>query len=179
MIDVSVTISPIFDRENKIIGTSTIVRDITTKKAEERFRELESRYQEMVDSINVGVYRSTGDPEGKFIWGNSYLVKILGYTSFEAVRELPIVDIFLQTNGRKELIEELRRSGFVKNRELMLKKSDGSVIYARVTALATFGSHGEISYINGIVEDITENRILSRKLASMQGLSDDNRLPPP
>lgn len=178
IIDVSVTISPIFDRENKIIGTSTIVKDITAKKAEERFRALESRYQEMVDSINVGVYRSTGDPEGKFIWGNSYLVKILGYSSFEAVKELPIVDIFLQTNGRKELIEDLRRSGFVKNRELMLKKSDGSVIYARVTALATFGSQGEISYINGIVEDVTENRVLSRKLASLQGLSEENRLYP-
>lgn len=178
VIDVSVTISPIFDRESKIIGTSTIVKDITAKKAEERIRALESRYQEMVDSINVGVYRSTGDPEGKFIWGNSYLVKILGYSTFEAVREVPIVDIFLQTNGRKELMEELRRSGFVKNRELMLKKSDGSVIYARVTALATFGSHGEISYINGIVEDVTENRVLSRKLASLQGDFNKSRLTP-
>jgi len=177
VIDVSVTISPIFDREREIIGTSTIVKDITAKKAEERFRALELKYQEMVDSINVGVYRSTGDPLGKFIWGNSYLVKILGYPSFEAVRELPISDIFLQTNGRKELIEELRRSGFVKNRELMLKKSDGSVIYARVTALATFGVDGEISYINGIVEDVTENRVLSRKLASLEG-SGENRLSP-
>jgi PAS domain S-box-containing protein len=178
VIDVSVTISPIFYKERNIIGTSTIVKDITTKKTEERFRALESKYKEMVDSINVGVYRSTGDPEGKFIWGNSNLVKILGYSSFEAVRELPIMDIFLRTNGRKELIEDLRRSGFVKNRELMLKKSDGSVIYARVTALATFDPHGEISYINGIVEDVTENRILSRKLASMQGFSEENRLSP-
>lgn len=172
IIDVSVTISPIFDRGREIIGTSTIVKDITAKKAEERFRALESKYQEMVDSINVGVYRSTGDPLGKFIWGNSYLVKILGYSSFEAVREVPVADIFLQTNGRKELIEELRRCGFVKNRELMLKKSDGSVIYVRVTALATFGPEGDISYINGIVEDVTENRVLSRKLASLQGFSE-------
>jgi PAS domain S-box-containing protein len=178
IIDVSATISPIFNREREIIGTSTIVKDITAKKAEERFRALESKYREMVDSINVGVYRSTGDPLGKFIWGNSYLVKILGYSSFEAVREVPIADIFLQTNGRKELIEELRRSGFIKNRELMLKKSDGSVIYVRVTALATFGPDGEITYINGIVEDVTENRVLSRTLASLQGRSDDNRLPP-
>jgi two-component system cell cycle sensor histidine kinase/response regulator CckA len=96
----------------------------------------------------------------------------------EAIRELPVADIFLQTNGRKELIEELRRSGFVKNRELMLKKSDGSILYVRVTALATFGEGGEVSYINGIIEDVTENRVLSRKLASLQGSSDNNRLPP-
>ena len=49
------------------------------------------------------------------------------------------------------------------------------VLYVRVTALATFGSDGEVSYINGIVEDVTENRVLSRKLASLQGSSNDNR----
>jgi len=174
VIDVSVTVSPIFDRDNTIIGTSTIVKDISSKKAEERFRALESRYKDLVDSINVGVYRSTGDPEGKFIWGNSHLVHILGYSSFEAVQEIPISDMFLKTNGRKELIDELKKNGFVKNREMMLKKSDGSVIYTRITALATFSSAGEISYINGIVEDITENRILSRKLASLQGFSEEN-----
>jgi len=174
VIDVSVTVSPIFDRDNTIIGTSTIVKDISSKKAEERFRALESRYKDLVDSINVGVYRSTGDPEGKFIWGNSHLVRILGYSSFEAVQEIPISDMFLKTNGRKELIDELKKNGFVKNREMMLKKSDGSVIYTRITALATFSSAGEISYINGIVEDITENRILSRKLASLQGFSEKN-----
>jgi PAS domain-containing protein len=67
----------------------------------------------------------------------------------------------------------------VKNRELMLKKADGSVLYVRVTALATFGSDGEVAYINGIVEDVTENRVLSRTLASLQGSSNDNRQPHP
>jgi hypothetical protein len=177
LIDVSVTVSPIYDRESNIIGTSTIVKDITARKAEERSRALESKYKDMVDSINVGVYRSTGDPQGKFIWGNSHLVNILGYSSFEAVKDIPIADIFLKTNGRKELIDELKANGFVKNRELMLKKSDGSVLYTRVTALATFNSSGEISYINGIVEDITENRILSRQLASLQGFSEENQPP--
>ena len=177
LIDVSVTVSPIYDRESNIIGTSTIVKDITARKAEERSRALESKYKDMVDSINVGVYRSTGDPQGKFIWGNSHLVNILGYSSFEAVKDIPIADIFLKTNGRKELIDELKANGFVKNRELMLKKSDGSVLYTRVTALATFTSSGEISYINGIVEDITENRILSRQLASLQGFSEENQPP--
>jgi hypothetical protein len=49
------------------------------------------------------------------------------------------------------------------------------VIYVRVTALATFGTDGEVSYINGIVEDVTENRVLARKLASLAGSSNDDR----
>jgi len=168
LIDVAVTISPIFNRENKIIGTSTIVRDISARKAQERIRLLESHYQQMVDSINVGVYRSTGDPEGRFLWGNTSLVRILGYPSLETVRGLPVADLFIRAHGREELLEDLKKKGFVRNRELLLKRADGSVAYVLVTALATFDEKGEISYINGIVEDITEQRILARKLASLE-----------
>ncbi|NYT20533.1 MAG: PAS domain S-box protein [Methanomicrobiales archaeon] len=169
IIDVSVTISPIFDRNNNIIGTSTIVKDISARKAEERLQELESQYRDMVDSINVGVYRSTGDPEGRFLWGNTSLVRILGYPSIQSVREVPVSDLFLRAHGRDNLLKELREEGFVRNREILLKRRDGTVAYVLVTALATFDNTGEISYINGIVEDVTEQRILARKLASLTG----------
>jgi PAS domain S-box-containing protein len=168
LIDVSVTISPIFTIENRIIGTSTIVRDISARKSQERIRQLESHYQQMVDSINVGVYRSTGDPEGRFLWGNTSLVRILGYSSLESVRDLPVAELFIRAHGREELLEDLKKKGFVRNRELLLKRADGSVAYVLVTALATFDEKGDISYINGIVEDITEQRILARKLASLE-----------
>ncbi len=169
IIDVSVTISPVFDRNNQIIGTSTIVKDISSKKAEERLQKLESQYRDMVDSINVGVYRSTGDPEGRFLWGNTSLVRILGYPSIKSVQEVPVSDLFLKAHGREDLLRDLKEEGFVRNREILLKRRDGSVAYVLVTALATFDANGEISYINGIVEDVTEQRVLARKLASLTG----------
>jgi PAS domain S-box-containing protein len=178
LIDVSVTISPIFDTNNENIGTSTIVRDITARKAQERIRELESRYRDLVDTINVGVYRSTGDPEGRFIWGNTSLVRILGYESLESIRELPVAQFFIHVHGREELLHELRERGFVRNRELLLKKADGTVAHVLVTALATFDPCGDISYINGIIEDITDQRILARKLASLEHLGKEPGLGP-
>jgi PAS domain S-box-containing protein len=168
MIDVSVTISPIFDKNNGIIGTSTIVRDITARKAHERIQELESRYRDLVDTINVGVYRSTGDPAGRFIWGNTSLIRILGYNSLESIQEVPVAQFFIHVHGRDELLHELREKGFVRNRELLLKKADGLVAHVLVTALATFDECGDISYINGIIEDITDQRILARKLVSLE-----------
>jgi PAS domain S-box-containing protein len=168
IIDVSVTISPIFDRDNQIIGTSTIVKDISAKKAEERLQKLESQYRDLVDSINVGIYRSTGDPEGRFLWGNTSLVRILGYPSLQSVQDLPVSDLFLRAHGREDLLKELKEGGFVRNREILLKRRDGTVAYVLVTALATFDKNGEIAYINGIVEDVTEQRVLARKLASLQ-----------
>ena len=168
IIDVSVTISPVFDHDYQIIGTSTIVRDISARKAEERLKKLESQYRDMVDSINVGIYRSTGDPEGRFLWGNSSLVRILGYPSLDSVREVPVSGVFLHAHGRDDLLHELKERGFVRNREVLLKRRDGSVAFVLVTALATFKEGGDIAYVNGIVEDITEQRILEKKLASLQ-----------
>jgi len=164
-IDVSLTISPVYEERGYIIGASTIVRDITAQKAEERLRKTEMKYKGLVDNINVGVYRSTGDPGGRFIWGNTSLLRILGYDTVEDLQEIQIRDIFSRSGGRDELLSELRENGFVKNREILLKRTDGTLIHVLVTALATFSPEGSISHINGIVEDITGQRLLEQKMA--------------
>jgi hypothetical protein len=42
-----------------------------------------------LDDLKVGIYRSTGDPSGRFIWGNTGLVSILGYENLVDSREWP------------------------------------------------------------------------------------------
>ncbi|MCU0633158.1 MAG: PAS domain S-box protein [Methanolinea sp.] len=169
LIDVSLTISPVYQEGGHILGASTIIRDITTRKSEERLRHAERRYQDMVDNINVGVYRSTGDPEGRFIWGNTSLLRILGYESLDDLQEVVVSDIFARTGGRADLLAELRQKGFVKNREIVLRRTDGTVVHVLVTALATFSHDGSISHINGIVEDITGQRLLEERVAQLTG----------
>jgi PAS domain S-box-containing protein len=167
LIDVSLTISPVYRDGDTITGVSTIVRDITSHKAEERLRDAETRYQDLVNNINVGVYRSTGDPEGKFIWGNTSLLRILGYDSMDELQGIAVSDIFAHSGGRAELLGELRKNGFVKNREIILRRGDGTAAHVLVTALATFSTDGSISYINGIVEDVTGQRLLEQKVARL------------
>lgn len=161
--DVSVTISPITDEGGCVIGASTIARDITTRKAEARMRENEDLYRSHVDNIAVGIYRSTGDPAGHFIWGNSSLVRILGYPSLDKLREVEVANLFVEQDGRMRLLDDLKKEGFVKNREIALRKADGGFVCVLVTALARFDKSGGLSCINGIVEDIT-----SQKLAEQQ-----------
>ncbi len=167
LIDASLTISPVYREENTIIGASSIIRDITSNKAEERLRNAEMKYQDLVNNINVGIYRSTGDPEGKFIWGNTSLLRILGYNSLNDLQEVAVSDIFAHSGGRAELLSELRQNGFVKNREIVLRRGDGTAAHVLVTALATFSPEGAISFINGIVEDITDQRLLEQKVARL------------
>jgi PAS domain S-box-containing protein len=108
-----------------------------------------------VEDLKVGIYRSTGDPRGRFVWGNTALLQILGYQSVGDLHGIEVVDVFSEPDGRKELLEELYRTGFVKNKVLSLKKKDTTPVTVSVTALAEFDEKKNIVFINGIVQDIT------------------------
>ena len=168
LVEVAVTVSPIMNEEGVVIGASSIARDISARKTEERLKESEEKYLSVVENINVGVYRSTGDPGGRFVWGNPSLLRILGYSSLEKLGELEVADIFVEPDGRKKFLEELRVSGFVKNREICLKRSDGTIITVLVTALAKINGNGSIEFISGLVEDITERRQSERDLNDLK-----------
>jgi len=155
MINALMTICPIRGENDHIVGASSIIRDITSEKREQHLREYEDRYRTLVEDLNVGIYRSTAEPGGRFVWGNTALLDILGYNSLQDLGEIYVMDIFSQPSGRMELINELQKSGFVKNRILHLKRRDNTPITVSVTALAEFDQQKNLIFINGIVQDIT------------------------
>lgn len=155
ILDVLITISPIPGEYGAITGASSIARDITGEKMEQYLREHEDQYRTLVEDLNVGIYRSTGDPRGRFVWGNTALLNILGYTTISDLQDIPVIDVFSDPAARLELLEELHKKQFVKNRVLHLKRPEGIPISVSVTALAEFDENKNIVFINGIVQDIT------------------------
>lgn len=164
------TICPIRGERDQIIGVSSIIRDITSEKREQHLREYEDRYRTLVEDLNVGIYRSTAEPSGRFVWGNTALLDILGYRSMEDLGGVNVMDIFSKPSGRLELIHELQKNGFVKNRILHLKRKDNSPITVSVTALAEFDQQKNPVYINGIVQDITSFQEHAPELAGQREL---------
>ena len=57
IIDVAETISPITNEAGRVIGASTIGRDISYKKSEERLLESEEKYRTIVENMKIGMYR--------------------------------------------------------------------------------------------------------------------------
>lgn len=153
--DTLMTISPIRGDDKTVVGASSVIQDITRKKLEQYFRKQEDHYRTQVEDLNVGFYRSTGDPAGRFIWGNTALLKMLGFETLTELGNIPVTGIFSRPNARAELLGELHRSGFVKNRVLDLQRPDGTQVKVSVTALAEFNEKKDLVFINGIVQDIT------------------------
>ena len=150
-----ITICPIHGENGTIVGTSSIIHDVTRERLEAQMRSREDQYREQVRDLKVGVYRSTGDLQGRFVWGNTALLDILGYPSMQELQNVKVSDLFSIPDARTGLLSELQQSGFVKNRILHLTRRDGKPITVNVTALAEFNEAKDLVFINGIVQDIT------------------------
>jgi len=143
-------------------GTTLISENITTQMKYRLMLEMrEATYRGIVEDqaeqINKGLYRSTGDPKGRFLWGNVALANILGYNSMLELQGINVIEIFTESDMRGELIGDLRRNGFVKDKVLYLKRKDGIPITVVVTAVAEFNEKGEVVFINGVVQDSTKS----------------------
>jgi PAS domain S-box-containing protein len=136
-----------------------IIRNITSrKKAEEALRESEEKYRTLIENINIGIYRTTGDPFGHFLQANPAMAKIFGYDTSEDFLRIRISDLYRTARERMNFLEEISHKGFVKERELHMKKKDGAPLVASCTAKVQYDSNGKIRWIDGVMEDITERK---------------------
>ncbi|MDD1662467.1 MAG: PAS domain S-box protein, partial [Methanomicrobiales archaeon] len=134
-----------------------VYQDLTRENMQGRLRDSEDKYRHLVDDLDIGIYRSSGDPSGRFIWGNTGLISILGYEDLADLQGVPVRDLFIKPKKRETLIEELREKKFVKNRLLTLRRKDGTPVTVSVTALAEFDEKGKIQFINGLVQELAGN----------------------
>jgi len=118
----------------------------------------ETRYRSLVNNLNVGVYRNQPGPDGGFVHANPALARMHGYDSVEEFQKVRVASLYQEPCDRDQLLADLRRLGTVLNYELQLKKRDGTSIYASVNASAHLGPDGEVEWIDGVLEDITERK---------------------
>jgi PAS domain S-box-containing protein len=166
IINVSMTLSPIFDASGKLTAISAIARDITeTKTAEEKLRESEEKYRNIVETSNEGIYLV--DDEAKIIYVNR-IMETSGYTLEELIGR-PIWDFISEESkpvARRSF--EKRRQGIDDSYELRLIRKDGSFIWGLVSAKSLFDKEGKFIGYLGMLIDITERKKAEEALASIE-----------
>lgn len=141
------------------------IRDITVRRqAEEALRQSEQNYKTLIENINVGIYRNTVGPVGKFIEANPAIVKMFGYDSRDEFLATHVADLYQNPEDRKKFNAKMLAQGFVKDEELQLKRKDGTPFFGSVSVVAVKDETGEVKYYDGIIEDITERKRSQEKL---------------
>jgi PAS domain S-box-containing protein len=142
--------------EDQIIA---IVRNVTSRRqAEEALKESEEKYRTLVENINVGIYRSNPDFLGHFLQANPAMMKIFGYASNEEFLGTSVAGFYQNRKDRELFLREMVQKGFVKDKELRMKKKDGASIVVSCTGKIQYDAQGGMKWIDGVMEDITERK---------------------
>ncbi len=154
---------------NEIESLRRRVKELEMFEAEHRLvdealRKSEEQYRSLVENINVGIYRNTGGPHGKFLQANPAIAKMFGYKSVEEFMEVDVSSLYQNPSERKMFIEEAMKNGFLKDKEIRLKKKDGTHIIGECTSKVQYDEQGSIMWIDGIIEDITERKITEERI---------------
>ncbi len=155
--------------DGSLIGVLSMVDDITERKnAERTLLESENKYRTLTDNINIGIFRSTIGKKGRFIEVNPALLRMFGFRSKKMVMEMDVSDLYQQPGYRILLSNELSKKGYIKNKELTLRKRDGSTFIGSVSSVAVKDNQGNILYFDGMIEDISKRKSVLESLKSSE-----------
>ncbi len=156
---------PYRNEKGEIIGIIGFAIDITDRKeAQEALEASEEEYRTLIDNVNIGIYRNTFDPEGRFLKVNPAMAKMFGYDSVEEFMEIKVSQLYQDPKDRVKYLEKIKEIGLVKGEELKLRKIDGTFILASLTSKVNFDSKGDPIWIDGVIEDITERKKAEQNL---------------
>jgi len=144
------------DANGEIICYEGIIEDITDrKKTEEELKKSEERMRLFIESVPIGVYRTT--PKGKILFANPAVVKMLGYSSQEELNAMNVITHGIASpDDRSKFHEIIEKEGEISGYEEILIRKDGEQIIVNEYASAVKDEDGTVKYYSGIMEDITE-----------------------
>ncbi|MBF0232823.1 MAG: cache domain-containing protein [Desulfamplus sp.] len=170
--DLSLRISETFPGEigDLCMAFNEMIKNLEASlKAEAHQRQViekaEQKYRSIFENAVEGIFQSL--PEGQFISANPAMARIFGYDSPEdLIQNVTSIrdQIYVDPTERDKLLKYLNRTRQVHRNETIMKRKDGSYLWASVITNPIYDESNNLLYYEGIIEDITERRKVEEKL---------------
>jgi two-component system, cell cycle sensor histidine kinase and response regulator CckA len=145
------------------------IHDITKRK------EAEARYRSLVESIPIGLYRST--PDGEFIEVNPAMLHMLGYADREELMAIDAHTLYVDREDRDRFVRVMTASDpLPATGVVQMRRRDGTPIWTRRTARLVRDDAGQVRYYEGAIEDITALKQHEEQLLQAQKMEAMGRL---
>ncbi|MEQ8539224.1 MAG: ATP-binding protein [Coleofasciculus sp. D1-CHI-01] len=125
-------------------------------KQHQAFKEMQQRYQQLFESVPIGLYRMT--PTGQIIEANPTLLQLLGYPSLQALLDTNISKHLVDTQANRLWQSQIDCEGVVRDLEIPMRRCDNTMIWVRYNARAISNAQGEVMYYEGAIEDVTQRK---------------------
>jgi len=132
------------------------------RQTSQQLTQSEGQLHSLLDSLPVGVYRVERD--GQLLTVNQAMAQIFGYDRPEEMIGLNTEHLFANTDDRARLLQQWQASDAVSINDILLIRRDGKYIWGRDTVRVTYGTDGNILYLDGSLEDITERKLIELEL---------------
>jgi len=137
--------------------------DITEKKfAEEKLRDSEIKYRNMISNLDVGFYQVT--LEGILLTHNPAYNKILGFDVSEDLTNTKVTDLWQYPELRTNYLEHMLRDNYIKGYICHAFKKKGEKVVLELNSHLIRDMQGKPIRIDGTLIDITEKFALEREL---------------
>lgn len=123
------------------------------KKLREELKKKKEYYRLLCDIVPVGI--GIADMEGKVIYFNKAMSKIIGYPPGEA-KELDIKKTYINPKIRKQILKIIKKKGYVHDFEVLLKRKSGEIYTALLDI--TKMRIGKQNFLVTIERDITKQK---------------------
>jgi len=131
-----------------------VTRVNVLKSNEKKYRVIFEQFQDL--------YYQT-DMNGNLIMLSPSVTKISGFSVNELIGKNVAV-VYKNPDDRKQLINDIKKSGYLIDYEIELKHKDGSTKYTSINSHIKFDMDGTPFGIEGIIRDITKRKLAEQKL---------------
>lgn len=144
--------------DHEYLGVRMSIREVTERKqTEAALNESEEKYRGIFENSSLGIYQTTLD--GRFLNANLAMATMLGLGSVEELlTTVNARDLYEQPADRESLVEQMTASPGAVRREVLFRRPDGERLVAKLTARVVRDRAGEVQYVEGFLEDVTEHR---------------------
>jgi PAS domain S-box-containing protein len=169
IIHVSVSISPVKDKQGQIVGASTIARDITAevaarKQAEEKLGAASQYARSLIESSLDPLVTISAD--GKVTDVNEATIKVTGI-SREQLIGTDFSNYFTEPEKAREGYQQVFAQSFVTDYPLTIRHEDGRLTDVLYNASVYKDTHGSVLGVFAAARDVTAQKQASQYARSL------------
>ncbi len=166
---VLVSSKSILDKDGRFSGSLSMLTDITERnKAQEKLRESEEKYRNIVETANEGIIII--DDKATITFANHKMTDMFGYEVEEGIGRS--LWGFISDKNRVIVEKNMEKwvHGIIETYELKLTCKDGSSVWVLINSKPLFDKNGEYIGVMSMLTDITERKKAEGKIESLANI---------